>query len=175
MKKNILYSICCLAFATIIGGAVYEHMNVVPQWAAAPPVSLSMFQGDYGLQAEVFWKAIHPVNLLLFIVTLALHWRTARKKNLLVVIGVYVLILAITAIYFVPELISITTTAYASTVNAELTKRAALWETLSLVRLGVLFFLSIHLFLGLTKSTEIITAKKQNKKTTRLSAEPVHA
>jgi hypothetical protein len=41
MKKDLLYALTCLAFAIIIGGAVYEHLNVVPQWAAAPPVSLS--------------------------------------------------------------------------------------------------------------------------------------
>ena len=39
MKKDIIYSIACLSFAIIIGGAVYEHLNVVPQWAAAPPVN----------------------------------------------------------------------------------------------------------------------------------------
>lgn len=152
MQKDLLYSISCLAFAIIIGGAVYEHLNVVPQWAAAPPASLAMFQGEYGLKPELFWMIIHPVTILLFVVTLILHWRSARRKNLLIVGSAYVVILIITSVFFVPELISITSAAYSPTPDAELTRRAKLWEILSLVRLAVLVILSIILFTGLTKS-----------------------
>jgi hypothetical protein len=152
MKKDLLYSICCLAFIIIIGGAVYEHLNIVPTWSAAPPASLSMFQGKYGLKPELFWMIIHPVNLFLFVVTLIVHWRSPRRKNILIVLTSYVLILFITFIYFVPELISITTTVYAETTDASLTGRASLWETLSIVRLVVLVILSFILLLGLTKN-----------------------
>ena len=151
MQKDLLYSISCLAFAIIIGGAVYEHLNVVPQWAAAPPASLAMFQGEYGLKPELFWMIIHPVTILLFIITLILHWRSARRKNLLIVGSAYIVILIITSIYFVPELISIVSTAYSPTPDAGLTRRAKLWEILSIVRLAVLVILSIILFMGLTK------------------------
>lgn len=158
MKRDALYSICCLAFAIIIGGAVYEHLNVVPMWAAAPPVSLSMFQGAYGLKPELFWKIIHPVNLLLFTLTLMLHWRSARRRNIVIVLISYLLILAVTAVFFVPELISITTTAFSQTPDPELTRRAALWEVLSIVRLAVLAFLAIILFTGLTKANHVTAA-----------------
>ncbi len=152
MKKDLLYSISCLAFIVVIGGAVYEHMNVVPTWSAAPPISLSMFQGEYGLKPELFWMIIHPVNLVLFILTMVIHWRTARRKNLLIVFGTYILILVITSIYFVPELISITSAEYSTAADANLTERATMWETLSLVRLGVLVVLALLLLMGLTKS-----------------------
>lgn len=151
MKKDLLYSVTCLAFAIVIGGAVYEHLNMVPTWAAAPPVSLSMFQGPHGLDPALFWKLIHPVNLVLFILTLIVHWKSPRRKNLLIVLGTYVTILIITFIYFVPELISITTTAYADTVDQQLMERAGWWERLSILRLGVLVGLAIGLMLGLTK------------------------
>ena len=154
MKKDILYSITCLAFAIIIGGAVYEHMNVVPKWAAAPPVSLSMFQGDHGLKPELFWMTIHPVNLLLFGTLLAFHWKSARRKNIAIVLGGYIGILVITTIYFVPELLSITNTAVTAHADPDLVSRAATWEILSLVRLGVLIVLAIVLFVGLTKQRE---------------------
>ena len=152
MKRNILYSVCCLFFAIIIGGAVYEHMSVVPQWAAAPPVSLSMFQGEYGLKPELFWKIIHPINILLMVVTLIFNFRSARRINILIVLTGYILILAVTAVYFVPELISITTTAFSTNKDPELIRRASLWELLSIVRLILLFILAINLFLGLTKN-----------------------
>jgi hypothetical protein len=152
MKKDLLYSICCLTFSIMIGGAVYEHINVVPKWAAAPPVSLSMFQGEYGLKPGLFWMIIHPVNLLLFILTLILHWRSARRKNILIVLSAYVVILIVTSLFFVPELISITTTAWSTQVDSELTSRAKLWEILSLVRLGILLVLVLILSTGLTKA-----------------------
>ena len=155
MQKDLLYSITCLAFAIIIGGAVYEHLNVVPQWAAGPPASLKMFQGEYGLKPELFWMIIHPVNILLFIVTLILHWRSVRRKNLLIVVSAYIGILIVTAIFFVPELISITSVAYSPTLDAELTRRAELWEILSIARLAVLVILSIILFTGLTKPNRL--------------------
>ena len=151
MKKDIIYSISCLTFAIMIGGAVYEHLNVVPQWTAAPPVSLSMFQGEYGLKPELFWMSIHPVNIILFAATLIIHWKTKRRKNVLITLISYFIILIITSIYFVPELLSITSTTYASAPDSDLTKRAKLWEILSLARLGVLMVLSIILFTGLTK------------------------
>jgi len=152
MKKDLLYAICCFAFIIVAGGAVYEHVNMVPTWSAAPPVSLSMFQGEYGLKGFLFWMIIHPVNLVLFTICLIFHWKSERRKSLLIVIGSYVLILVITAVYFVPELMSILKTPFAATTDADLTRRASLWETLSIARLGVLVVLSMILLMGLTKS-----------------------
>jgi hypothetical protein len=165
MKKDLLYSILCLAFCIIIGGAVYEHVNVVPVWSAAPPVSLSMFQGKYGLKPELFWMMIHPVNLLLFVLTLIFHWKSQRRKNILIVMSSYVLILVVTSIYFVPELIRITTTTYGHSADAGLTARASLWEILSTVRLSILVILALVLFIGLTKSSQAQTNPGQ--RTTR--------
>jgi hypothetical protein len=161
MKKDLFYVLTCLTFTLMIGGAVYEHLNVVPQWSAAPPHSLQMFQGEYGLKQETFWKLIHPVNLVLFITTLILHWRTARKKTVLSVFALYFAILAITSVYFVPELISITTTPFSETTDLQLVKRASTWETLSLVRLGVLLGMAVALFFGLTKSAERLAPAKE--------------
>ena len=151
MKKDLLYAVSCITFIIVIGGGTYEHMNVVPVWSAAPPLSLSMFQGQYGLRPDLFWKIIHPVNLVLFSLLLIVHWRSERRKYVLTTFAGYFLILVITAIYLVPELLSITHTAYSTTPDADLTRRASLWETLSLVRLGVLLVLATVLLLGLTK------------------------
>jgi hypothetical protein len=153
MKRDIIYSLTCLAFAITIGGAVYEHINIVPVWSAAPPISLSMFQGEYGLNPEFFWMIIHPVNLLLFVLTLMLHWRSGRRKNLLLVLASYLVILVVSFLFFVPELISITKTAIDTSTDPALAQRAERWEWLSLVRLGILVMLSLVLFTGLTKAS----------------------
>jgi hypothetical protein len=149
--KDMLYAFACLAFAAVIGAAIYEHLGVVPRWAAAPPYSLSMFQGEYGLNPEAFWIPIHPVTLVLILATLGFSWKTSRRKNVLIVLIGYVTILIITGVYFVPELLEITGTPYSTEIDTALTGRAKMWETLSIIRLFVLTVLAITLFLGLTK------------------------
>jgi hypothetical protein len=157
MKNDLFYALTCLCFSIMIGGAVYEHLNVVPKWSAAPPLSLSMFHGDFGLKPEAFWILIHPVNILLFIITLVLHWKTARRKTVLSIFALYVVVLVITRMYFVPELISIITTPFSPAADPGLTQRASLWETLSLVRMGALLLMAVGLFLGLTKPAHRLT------------------
>ena len=149
--RDILYAFASLSFAVVIGAAVYEHLAVVPRWAAAPPVSLSMFQGPYGLNPGIFWQMIHPVTLLLMIFSLVVFWKASRKKNIVITLISYVIILIITAIYFVPELLEITGTPYSKIVDEALIKRAKLWEVLSIIRMFILIALSIIFFLGLTK------------------------
>ncbi|MBO9155366.1 hypothetical protein ACFOTA_24355 [Chitinophaga sp. GCM10012297] len=149
--KNIVYAFASLSFAVVIGAAIYEHIAVVPRWSAAPPLSLSMFQGKYGLNPTPFWMAIHPVTLLLLGAAIILFWKTGGRPYLLVTSVGYVVILLITFAFFVPELIAITGSAMSGEANVSLTKRAGLWETLSLVRLSVLVVLSIILFLGLSR------------------------
>ncbi|MBC7946526.1 MAG: hypothetical protein H7Y42_01505 [Chitinophagaceae bacterium] len=152
--KNLIYIAAGVSFSIVIGAAVYEHMAVWPRAFKAVPASLTMLQGEYGLNAEVFWKTIHPVTLLLLITTLVMSWKTSRKMNVLATLIGYVIILGITFTYFVPELLSITQTAYADTVDASLTKRGGTWTTLSIVRLFTLIGLAINYFLGLTKSND---------------------
>lgn len=159
--NNLLYSLASVCFCIVIGGAVYEHMIVVPEWSAAPPLSLSMFEGKYGLKPESFWKLVHPVTTLLLGASIILNRKTARRNHLLLVFTFYLVILAITAIYFVPELLSITSTPFSSSIDAELTARAKTWELLSLIRLAVLLCLAIYLLLGLAKSETTGDAKKR--------------
>jgi len=165
-SKDIVYPLACLCFTVIIGGAVYEHLAVVPQWSAAPPASLSMFQGEYGINQAAFWKLIHPVTLLVILATLILFWKSKRRKNILITLIGYVVILAITTIYFVPELIEITGTAFSATIDPSLTNRANLWEILSFIRLFFLIILAMVLFLGLTKVNTMSTIQQN------FSAEP---
>jgi hypothetical protein len=151
VMKNFILTLACIAFVAIIGAAVYEHLTMVPKWSAAPPASLSMFQGVHGLNSAPFWIPIHPVTLVLLIVALIVHFRTPRKKSILISLGIYVVILITTFIYFVPELMAILHTPFAMTVDAGLQSRAERWEVLSLVRLAVLLPTAYVLLSSLTK------------------------
>ena len=146
--------LACLSFIAVIGGAVYEHAAMVPVWTKAIPASLTMFQGEYAIAPAVFWRAIHPVTMLLFVAALALNWKTARRFYIVFPIAGYALVLAITFVYFVPELLELTQTAYAPTIDAALTARGCTWEFYSLLRLAFLFVLAITLLFGLSKSAE---------------------
>ncbi len=149
--KNILYALCCLSFSSVIGGAIYEHLNIVPQWVKAPPASLAMFQGDYGAHLEVFWINIHPITLLFFVTTLIFFWKTERRIHILIPFAIYVIVLVITSIYFVPELMEIIGTPYSPTIDNSLVDRAHLWENLSHIRLFIIAIASVYLLLGLAK------------------------
>ena len=98
------------SFIIVIGGAVYEHLAVVPMWSTAVPASLAMFQGEYGLRAQNFWIPIHPVTIVLLLAAAILNWRTVRRMWILLPLVGYAIVLIITSIYFVPELLAITQT-----------------------------------------------------------------
>ncbi|HTE32247.1 MAG TPA: hypothetical protein VK666_17825 [Chryseolinea sp.] len=147
----IAASIC---FIIVIGGAVYEHLTMVPHWKLAPPNSLTMFQGEYGINSGRFWQLIHPVTLILLITSLTANWKTERRKYIAIPLTGYVIILIITFSYFVPELLSIIQTPYQASVDVNLVARAGLWEKLSLARLAVLVGLASMVLMGLTRGNE---------------------
>ena len=154
MIRTISLILASISFIIVIGGGTYEHLAVVPAWSSAVPASLTMFQGAYALTAQNFWIPIHPVTLLLMTASLVLNWNTERRKFILTALGGYLTVLAVTAVYFVPELMALIQTTYSTTIDAELTRRANLWETLSLLRLAFLLLLAITMLFGLTKSNE---------------------
>jgi len=151
-SKNLVYVLACISFCLIIGAGIYEHVTVWPVAFSEPPKSLTMFQGDYALPAATFWSFVHPVTLVLLLVTLVLNWKTERKKYILFTLVIYIIAVIATFIYYVPEIKSIIGTPYATTVDAALQKRGSLWITLSKVRLIFIFVSAFVLILGLTRS-----------------------
>ncbi|MEP6647585.1 MAG: hypothetical protein ABJC12_10900 [Saprospiraceae bacterium] len=158
--KNLFLILATLCFIIVIGGGVYEHVVMVPTWSAAPPSSLSMFNGKYGINPAPFWMMIHPLTIVLLIVSLITNWNNNRRKSILFVLVSYFLVLVATAIFFVPELISITGTPYQDMVDPSLLKRASTWEILSLLRLVFITALGIILLNALTKSNSAVILEK---------------
>ena len=158
--KNIFYALSSISFIVILGAAIYEHTAVWPNAFAAAPKSLTMFQGAYPLHAAPFWMSIHPVTLILLLTSLAIHWKTERRKFIIITLGGYALILVTTFLWFVPTLLSIVNMPFSETVNADMTSLGQLWIKLSLVRAGVLVVLSLVLVMGMSKSAEVIFTNK---------------
>jgi hypothetical protein len=151
MIRNFILILASISFIVVIGGAVYEHLALVPVWASAVPASLSVFQGEYRLTPEKFWMLIHPVTIVLLIAALVASWASDRRTLIITTLVGYVLVLGVTFLYFVPELMALTQTPFSETVDAGLTARANRWETLSLVRLGFLFVFAIALLSALAR------------------------
>lgn len=149
MIRNLLLILASISFVVVIGGAVYEHLALVPVWTSAVPASLTVFQGEYALKAQNFWIPIHPVTIVLMVAALIANWRTDRRWLIILPLAGYLMILGVTFLYFVPELMALTQTPFSETVDAALTARANTWEMLSLVRLGVLFIFAITLLSSL--------------------------
>ena len=154
MIRNFILILACISFVIVIGGALYEHLALVPVWTSAVPVSLSVFQGEYRLSPQNFWIPIHPVTILLLVAALVAFWRSDRRGLIMTVLGGYLLILGVTFVYFVPELTELTQTPFSETVDEALTARAGRWESLSLVRLGFLIILAITLLSTLAKPVD---------------------
>ncbi len=152
MIRKLLLILGSISFIVVIGGATYEHLGIVPVWASAAPASLTMFQGEYAIQPQRFWIPIHPITLVLLTLALIANWRAASRNFILITLVGYILILATTFVFFVPELMSITRSAFNQTIDVELTARAGMWETLSLVRLGALYLLAIVVLTGVSSA-----------------------
>jgi hypothetical protein len=86
--------------------------------------------------------------MALLVTGLIANWGTARRNYVIATILGYAAVLAVTFVYFVPELMSIIQSSYSTTINADLTRRALTWQSLSLVRLGFLIVLGDHFVVG---------------------------
>ena len=146
----VILALAAMALVIVGGGAVYEHLAVVPQWRAAPPASLTMFQGTYALNPGRFWPFAHVAAVTLLLGALILDWRTPARTFIEMALGGYGVLLIVTALYFLPELGTITRTPYQPVADAALTARAVRWELFSLMRLAVLLGLAFVLMIGLT-------------------------
>jgi len=167
--KNLLLILASLSFVSIMGAAIYEVISTTPQWSAAPPLSLTMFQGKYGLNSGVFWMIIHPVTILFLVAALIANWKNSRRKRILWVFSTYILILIVTATYFVPELVHIITSPYQNQVDPDLQSQAALWEKLSFARLCLVVLLSVVLLSALTKPADNLNDRIDEQGNQRLS------
>lgn len=157
MVGTISLILASISFIVVIGGAVYEHAAVVPVWSAAVPASLSMFQPPYGLAAANFWIPIHPITVVLLVAAMIVNWRTPRRTFILAALAGYIAVLAVTFLFFVPELMTLTQTPFSQSVDAVLTQRAQFWETLSLARLAFLIILAFILLWGLSRPTSTMS------------------
>ena len=138
-------------WGTLLGGIAYSHLVYFPTYLSALPDSAVVVNGPYGLHEAIFWMIIHPLLILSLIGALALNWRSrARRKLILTSFAVYVLVLVITQIYFVPELIAFERSPESSLTPAQWLARGQRWQRLSWLRGAVCYAAFVPLLLALT-------------------------
>ncbi|MFZ6000561.1 MAG: hypothetical protein ACOYW3_08610 [Bacteroidota bacterium] len=144
-----------LLYAMMLGGGMYEQLNITPKIAAAPPQSLAMMQGPYGFNPIKFWVLFRPITILLFVIGLGVNWKNTSRRKL---IGVAFLIdsfsTASTFLYFAPETDLITSIPYSTTeVNEVIQARAQRWMNLNWLRIGAFVVAVGLLLISLTRDS----------------------
>jgi hypothetical protein len=138
-------------WGTMLGGIAYSHLVYFPPYLSALPDSAVVVNGPYGLHEARFWMSIHPLLIISLVTTLALNWRSrARRKLILVSVALYVLVLAVSAVYFIPELRAFERSPGASLTPAEWLARGQRWQRWSWLRGAVCYAAIVPLLLALS-------------------------
>ena len=150
--STISLMLSIILWGTLLGGIAYSHLVYFPVYLSALPDSSVIVNGPYGLHESIFWMTIHPLLILSLIITLVLNWRLrARRKLILISFVVYVLVIVVSQIYFIPELMAFERSPKSGLSPAEWFARGQRWQRLSWIR-GVIMYAGIlPLLLALTK------------------------
>ena len=92
---NMSLLITTVAYLLLNGAQLFETAVLVPVWTAAPPASLHLFHGTYGLDFKAFWIVSHSLHEVTFLAALILNWKIpARRKALLAVFVAHIVVRA---------------------------------------------------------------------------------
>lgn len=142
-----------ILWGVLLGGIVYSHIVYFPVYLSDLPASASVVTGKYGMDEAIFWMLIHPILVLMLIVNLIINWKfPPRRKLILTSLGIYIIVLTVTSLYFIPELMAFKASAQSTVSPAEWLTRANRWQNLSYIR-GIFMFIGfIPLLIALTKT-----------------------
>jgi hypothetical protein len=139
-------------WGTLLGGIVYAHIVFFPVFLSDLPNSAVVVNGTYGLNEARFWMTVHPLLILSLIIALALNWKfKARRKPIALSFGIYVTVLIITSLFFVPELMAFAKSPESNVPASEWLARGNRWQYLSWIRGAVCFMGLVPLLVALTR------------------------
>jgi hypothetical protein len=118
----------CASFAVALGGGLYEHIVLVPQWSKAPPASFAIIQPDTGVPLQRFWIPVHAAITAFGIAALVLTWRQPRVRRVLAIgLAVYALMRVWSGLFFIREMLAFQQIPTTAPPSAELSARVASW------------------------------------------------
>jgi hypothetical protein len=147
-----LLMISVVLWGVLLGGIVFAHVVYFPVYLSHLPESAIITNGDYALHEEHFWLFIHPLLVLSLTVSLIANWSDAvRRKLIASTLVVYVVILIISAVYFIPQLAEFHDSPRSGISSAEWIERGQHWQHMSWIRGTTLFVFTIPLLIALAR------------------------
>lgn len=130
---SLLFSV--ILWGILSGAILYSHVAFFPSYLHHLPASTDLISGPYGIHDEKFWMSIHPVSLSALLFTLILNRRSRKLRPfMLYTTGIYLAVLIVTFVYFVPELKAFAESAQSAITPAEWLERGKNWERFSWIR-----------------------------------------
>jgi len=147
--------VAIVLYGVLLGGVVYSHVVYFPVYLGHLPDSAVLVNGQFALHEENFWALIHPMLVLALVITLFINWRDKyRRARIALTLAVYVLVLVVSFLWFIPQLGEFKDSPQSSVTADEWHHRGEHWQHMSWLRGGVLFVFSVPLLLALTKREE---------------------
>ncbi len=135
-----------LAYFLMNGAQLFETAVIVPRWTAAPPDSLELFRGKYGLDFKAFWIVAHSLHEITFLLAIIFCWKIDLVRNwLLLLFVLHVAVRAWTLIYFAPNIIDFQKIAATDTTETNLLDRVTRWRNLNYLRVAIFMAISFGL------------------------------
>ena len=125
MLKNTSLIAAIASCFTQIGAQLFAIVVVVRTAIAAPPRSLSMFEGEYGYDSSIFWQTFPNITLVLLLLAIVVNWKTTRRNLLLLSLVLFLIGGALVALVVGPGLGKFLATGYSDAVDASLQSQAA--------------------------------------------------
>lgn len=145
-------------WGVLLGGIVYSHIVFFPVYLSALPDSAIVVNGTYGLDEVPFWMLIHPLLILSLIFASVLNWKNKqRRKLILISFAIYIVVLVVSNLFFIPELIAFKQSPESNLSPADWLSRGNRWQHLSWIRGTVCFLGFIPLLTALTKANDVYT------------------
>ena len=115
----------CLSMAGAVGGGLYEHMVLMPLWAASPPASFAIIQPGTGVPLQDFWIPVHVAITVFLLLSLLLAWKERKVRSLLLIgLGSYLVMRIWSVLFFIPEMLEFQQVPLESPPSAELASAA---------------------------------------------------
>ncbi|HEY0460082.1 MAG TPA: hypothetical protein VGC97_13175 [Pyrinomonadaceae bacterium] len=140
-------------WGVLLGGIVYSHIVFFPVFLSDLPDSSVVVNGTYGLTEAPFWILTHSLLLVSLSIALAFNWKfRERRKLILTSFSIYIVVLIVSTLYFVPELIAFSQSPKSNLSSSEWLSRSNRWQYLSWIRGAVCFLSFLPLLVALAKT-----------------------
>jgi hypothetical protein len=145
--------VAIIFWGTLLGGIAYAHLVYFPVYLSDLPKSAVIVNGPYGLNEAIFWAIIHPLLIVSLVAALVFNWKSYWRRKLIgVSFIVYVFVLVVSQVYFIPELVLFKHSPESTLSAAEWLARGRRWQRLSWLRGTTMYLAYVPLLLALAKS-----------------------